>query len=562
MTLNASSTSQKDGEQYVKKLRTSSEEGKQFAKQGLKNAIKAVEDPSALKLVTPDQKNEFDANEARKQMLSNSISVETDEVSQFLSDERVLKNSFDRTLFDENEAFILQSEKNLLEAKKGSVESREYETEYTIEKCFQQDAPYQEEVKYSLDVQVTYVPEVKKICKICKGHKDKKKHYLNSNAKGEAEKQEKKLAADPSIKKYQVKVKKGDWLTDDEVRWTWEHHDDVAACDAYVYQERVMNVARWEEEDSWKVDDVAKEKLVASPQCTYLDTVLLETDSTKIINSKPVFRNCWGKVNNYLCRFESKKCEGIERKNCIQTDKKCINNSFYGCTLWEITFKCLSRFRVKSVSLEEEKMFGANPDLWDTEYTPSTTFSEALTKLKVLEEVKKELENSQYEDITRVQIFKGKKAQCSKSVTENLMYDCCFAFKGLANTIKLSKCTSEEIALAELRDKGQCHYIGSYDEKFHNLWTSRKEHVFCCFPSKLSRVFQEAAREQLGIDWGKAECPDCRGLTQEELSRLNLSQIDLSEAYEVPPDSKNLEEKAKLLEERLKQRIGELACSA
>jgi conjugal transfer mating pair stabilization protein TraN len=187
----------------------------------------------------------------------------------------------------------------------------------------------------------------------------------------------------------------------------------------------------------------------------------------------------------------------------------------------------------------------------DLEYSPNASFSEAVTKLKVFEEMEEELAKSGYGDITKLQLFPGKKQQCSKSVSSDLMYDCCNSFKGLTNDLRLSKCTADELALAEMKEKGQCHYIGAYDEKFMSLWTSRTEHVFCCFSSKLLRILQEEGRKQLGISWGTPEKPDCRGLSQEELSRIDFSKLDLSEAYETPPEV-DLSEKFKALETRLK----------
>ena len=170
--------------------------------------------------------------------------------------------------------------------------------------------------------------------------------------------------------------------------------------------------------------------------------------------------------------------------------------------------------------------------------------------------MKNELEKYNISDATKVQIFSGKKGKCSKSTANDLLYDCCFSFHGLAKDIQLSKCSADELALSEMREKGLCHYIGSYDEKFLELWKSRKEHVFCCFPSKLSRVFQEKSREQLKISWGEPETPNCRGLSQEEIGRLNFSTMDLSEAFD-PPSQHDFSEKIQHIEERLKARLAE-----
>lgn len=100
---------------------------------------------------------------------------------------------------------------------------------------------------------------------------------------------------------------------------------------------------------------------------------------------------------------------------------------------------------------------------------------------------------------------------CSKNVADNLIYDCCFSFKGLAKEMKLSKCSKEELTLAEMREQGLCHYVGKHSEKVLDLWKSSDGHVFCSFQSKLARVFEEEARYQQHMGWDKAKEPDCRG---------------------------------------------------
>ena len=38
-------------------------------------------------------------------------------------------------------------------------------------------------------------------------------------------------------------------------------------------------------------------------------------------------------------------------------------------------------------------------------------------------------------------------------------------------------------------------------------------------------------RGQLGLSFGKAKSPDCRGLSPEELQRINFERIDYSDYY-------------------------------
>ena len=216
-------------------------------------------------------------------------------------------------------------------------------------------------------------------------------------------------------------------------------------------------------------------------------------------------------------------CNFLKSKNCEQIKQECIQYHSSVCAQWQLTFRCLNKIKLESIALDD--------DFSDEviEYRPNQSFSEVASKLAVFDAMKKEMEKSSEIDVTKLEIFKGKRMSCSKNVADEMLYNCCFAYSGLAQKFGLANCTADEIGLAEMIERGLCHYIGSYEEKFLELWKSRDEHVYCCFPTKLSRIVQEEGRKQLGIDWGTAEKPSIRGFTPQELSHLDFSKMDLSE---------------------------------
>ncbi|HEF6395378.1 TPA: conjugal transfer protein TraN [Campylobacter jejuni] len=97
----------------------------------------------------------------------------------------------------------------------------------------------------------------------------------------------------------------------------------------------------------------------------------------------------------------------------------------------------------------------------------------------------------------------------------------------------LVACKEDEKKLAKLNDAGKCHEVGTYCSKKVSLGFTKicveKKKSFCCFNSKLGRIFNEQGRPQLGKGWGSAEGPQCRGFTPEEFQKLDFSEIDLSE---------------------------------
>ena len=80
----------------------------------------------------------------------------------------------------------------------------------------------------------------------------------------------------------------------------------------------------------------------------------------------------------------------------------------------------------------------------------------------------------------------------------------------------------------EQRQKNLCVYVGKESKKTAGVTTVIKHH-FCCFSNILEKIIQVQGRAQLGISFGSGGSPDCRGLTLEELERIDFSLIDFSE---------------------------------
>jgi len=59
-----------------------------------------------------------------------------------------------------------------------------------------------------------------------------------------------------------------------------------------------------------------------------------------------------------------------------------------------------------------------------------------------------------------------------------------------------------------------------------------KKSSYCCFGSKLLKVFHEQGRPQIGLGWGEAEFPLCRGFELEEIQKIDFSKLDLREVFE------------------------------
>ncbi len=131
-----------------------------------------------------------------------------------------------------------------------------------------------------------------------------------------------------------------------------------------------------------------------------------------------------------------------------------------------------------------------------------------------------------------IYIFNGKSNKCR---TWDMFFGligggCCDKEKVFAGLVA---CKENEKILAKKREEKQTHYIGNFCSKKLKLGLVsicvQKSNSYCAFNSSLARIIQEQGREQLGISWGSAESPKCRGFTVEEFQKIDFSKIDLTE---------------------------------
>lgn len=534
-------------------MNNAKEEGKALGQSGQSQALFQMQQIPSHELIPKEEQGKpFDSNIAKEEAKKCAKNADYTSGSEDVNYLRDIQNN---KILSEDEYFIQRSENISQNAQLDNFESEEA-CDYKLETCHRSDAPELISVIRDLKVDVAFIPAEFKEFRICARHRNKEKFYWKKDAKKRAQELRNTLANDPDIKWYEVDdPKEGGMFHDYIVEARWEHHKNIAKCNNYQAQVEEIHPVKWEEVgESWMYEDATFFSASKSPDYTFINSECLDSIPSKMINGKEVKRQCWKEKLTYIFSSfsDSNSCPFIKNKNCELIRKQCLKEGAYGCNLWELTFKCYSKFIKKS--LGESALLDLNEE---HSYEPNDSFSEVTAKLAVFDEIKKELENDQVNDARRVQVFKGQKMQCGKSVVDKLMYDCCFSYGGIAKEFGLKNCKADEIALAEMRENGLCHYVGSYDEKFLELWKSRKEHVFCCFGTKLARILQENARDQLKFGWKEPEEADCRGLSLDEISQLDFTAMDFSELYtdcnkQIPA---NFQDKLEAFKSKVEQKV-------
>lgn len=243
---------------------------------------------------------------------------------------------------------------------------------------------------------------------------------------------------------------------------------------------------------------------------------------------EPVYKDSWEKTYTYL--MQPKKCAQCQAYldvGCLLKESKCIKeiNTPQGlklCTKWLKTFSC-------------EELQTVTDDLSDLKSSnlikpiismPNQNMYKALAQLEGLKQVAQHMEGNPI-----ASIFKGDDARCSINFGGDFK-NCCLKNGGWGTSVGIgTKCSADEETLKKAKADKRCVYIGTRVKKKVAGVVLSKEQVHCCYPSKIARAIQKGARRQLGINFGSADSPNCRGLTPAELERVDFGNLDLRDAY-------------------------------
>jgi hypothetical protein len=158
-----------------------------------------------------------------------------------------------------------------------------------------------------------------------------------------------------------------------------------------------------------------------------------------------------------------------------------------------------------------------------TQDEQSTDFAEGATELGALGGVADDVRKNQVRNGVPA-IFSGSNNLCR--VAASHVGNCCGGNAHLLN------CREAEKALSRAKQDNRAQYVGTFCA--HRKLRKCIEHKqsWCVFPTKLSSIIQIQGRfGQLHINFGqttrKRNYANCRGITPEEISRIDFSRLDM-----------------------------------
>lgn len=243
------------------------------------------------------------------------------------------------------------------------------------------------------------------------------------------------------------------------------------------------------------------------------------------IYTVPTTNICAGDLEKRLASEKSisdleweKKCVlQDEKNNCLKVDKIYSYNKLVDKKEEEIELSENDQRDVAQRAICNIYPEGLDDSTSEVPFIPQGEFLDTVTKFKAIKEGAKTGEGIEKGNI---KVFTGTNKHCSIHM---LSYRNCCNASGWGKDIFWKECGQQAQELAYQRPKNQCIYVGGAKSGGGHV---KKQH-YCCFNSAIDRLIQEEGRKQLGIGWSGSG-DNCRGLTPEELGRIDFSKIDTS----------------------------------
>ncbi|MEQ4763452.1 type-F conjugative transfer system mating-pair stabilization protein TraN [Klebsiella aerogenes] len=301
--------------------------------------------------------------------------------------------------------------------------------------------------------------------------------------------------------------------------------------------------------------------VVWSENCPFdkTDQVLLNSvctdpggDRTFTVNGENyvLHSDCWQYTDTYVSQSaDNGTCHDyMQNPACTVGSTTCLDSLNGTCLREQVVFSCEEKTS-GSAQLCGGELVCADGSCDQLDNSASDGFQAAVSGLAALA--------AAGEDIAalngvNVSAFTGEGKSCRKAMAG---FSNCCKDSGWGNDVGLASCNTEEKALAEAKKRKLSIYVGSYcAHKVLGVCVEKKE-GYCQFDSKLAKIVQDQGRRgQLGIGFGSGSSPNCRGITVEELQRLNFDNINFADFYDDLENGATLPADQELLD-RIKEQI-------
>ena len=281
------------------------------------------------------------------------------------------------------------------------------------------------------------------------------------------------------------------------------------------------------------------------------------SNKTVYVEGQPysLFQQCWAYRDTYMTQASDPgSCKTyMDNPACTLAARKCAFKSDDGACLHEnATYSCETKTAGK-VMICGGDIFCLDGECDKKQRGQNGDFAHAVSQLAAVAAAGKDVAALNGVD---VRAFTGQARFCKKFAAG---FSNCCKDSGWGNNLGLAKCSSDEKALGKAKEQKLTVSVGEFCSKKVLGVCLEKKRSYCQFDSKLAQIVQQQGRAwQLGVDFGEAKNPDCRGITVDELQRINFDGMDFSNFFDdlmnnqkVPPNNEVL----KKIQEEINNKI-------
>jgi len=285
--------------------------------------------------------------------------------------------------------------------------------------------------------------------------------------------------------------------------------------------------------------DNSKSEVVWSESCGFDKGTALAKKETTCVDpggSRSVTQNgktytetsdCWQYSDTYITATSSTgNCATLmSDKNCTRSGSACTKTESGVCTHQSETWQCQKTWTSGGLLCGGD-YFCKTGDCDDTSGAGDSGFDLAVAKLAGLASAGEDVKNG---DQVNIRAFTGQSMACRKAMAG---FSNCCVDSGWGNSAGLANCSSEEMAIGKAKAKKVTVLVGEACAKKALGVCIQKKQVYCVFGGKLARIIQEQGRrDQLRVDFGSGDSPNCRGITVPELQGIHFDKINFSDFY-------------------------------
>ena len=256
-----------------------------------------------------------------------------------------------------------------------------------------------------------------------------------------------------------------------------------------------------------------------------------------------IHQDCWEYSYHYLINESSdNECKKYEdNPNCTAAERECLLQENGSCIRHRVKYQCQKTVKTDGYVCGD-KFFCSDGSCSDIENNVNSDFGHAVSQLATLAQAGKDIGL----DANNLKAFSGRPMYCRKSGFG--FSDCC-KDSGWGHKLGLAKCSSEENALGQAKEKKLVVYVGTFCSKKILKKCIQRKSSYCVFDNKLARIIQYQGRSgQLGVGFGGASSPNCRGMSVDELQKIDFNRMDYSDFYDELNERTNMPDRNQIME--------------